>query len=161
MIRQYGDPILEETCVDFDLDNPPVDPLELREEMFRIMKENGGVGLAANQIGYNFRAIALLNMSTNNPVDMKMLALNPEIIETSDVEVDMFETCLSFSDVKNVQISRPHKVKARWINAHGKLREEWLDGYTARIFQHELDHLNGVTMKDHVTPAKWKQFENA
>jgi len=161
MIREYGDPLLEQVCEPFDYDNPQVDPHELRDEMFRIITENKGIGLAANQIGYNFRVFAMLNMSTNNLVDQRMLAINPEILEESDTPVEMYEACLSFPNIKDIQITRPHKVKARWTNVFGKVREEWLDGYTARIFQHELDHLNGITMKDHVTPAKWKQIINA
>lgn len=157
MIRTYGDPILEQPCEPVDIENPPMDLVELRDQMWNIMKENRGIGLAANQIGYNFRAFVLNNLSTNSMTDQKMLAINPEVIEESDTPVEMFEQCLSFPGI-NAQITRPHKIKARWIDHNGKTKEEWLDGYTARIFLHELDHLNGITMKDHITPAKWKEL---
>ena len=160
MIRQYGDPILEQPCEPFDTENPPIDPNELRQEMFKIMKEHRGIGLAANQIGYTFRAFTMQNNNTNNLSDQEMLAINPEVLEESDTPVEMYESCLSFPGI-NVQITRPHKIKARWTDHNIRVKEEWLSGYTARIFLHELDHLNGVTMKDHISPVKWKEISSA
>jgi len=160
MIKVYPDPALEETLADFDTDNPPVDIVELRNEMHEILKTHKGIGLAANQIGLPHRCFVMMNLATNNKIDQRMIAINPVILETEDREVEMWETSLSFPDVK-VQITRPYKVHAEWTNVKGVRVNEWLVGYPSRIFQQCLDQLNGVTMKDNVTPAKWKQATNA
>ncbi len=148
--------LLETVCDQIDIDNAPVNFTELKEEMFDVIIKNNGTGVSANQIGETFRAFAMMNSSTNNINERKMLAINPEIIEVDEQEVDMWESCLSFPGV-TLQISRPCKVLARWTNELGKTREEWLSGYSARTFLRLIDLLNGVTMQEHVTPSKWKE----
>jgi peptide deformylase len=135
-----------------------MDPINLKKEMFAAMKEYGGIGISANQLGYDFRAFALLNTSTNNIQERDALCINPEVIEHIEPNVDMWESCLSTPNV-TLQVNRPHKIKAKWINEFGKVREETLGGYTARCFLHELDHLDGIMYIDHVSPIKWKEAQ--
>ena len=72
------------------------------------------------------------------------------------IDIDMFEGCLSYPGI-NLQISRPNKITARWLDHQGSDRSFVLDGYSARCFMHEMDHLNGITMDEHVSPRVWKE----
>ena len=68
----------------------------------------------------------------------------------------MWEGCLSFPEV-NIQVPRHHKIKAKWTNEKGNVIEDTLVGYDAVCFQHELDHLNGITFDQYVSPMVWKE----
>jgi peptide deformylase len=151
----FPDERLETRCEEVDIENIDFDPVELKTEMFKAMNKQNGIGISANQLGMNMRAFCILNMCTNNTHEMKMLAINPEVI-SEEGEVEMFEGCLSMPDII-LKIVRPYTIKARWINEKLRVVEQELTGMTARAFLHELDHLNGVTMKDHVAPIKWKE----
>ena len=152
----YPNDILSTVCEEWDIENPPVDPKELKKTMFKRMIELGGIGLSANQIGLPYRVFAMQNNATNNIREREMLAINPEVIEEDPVTVDMFESCLSIPDVM-LKVVRPHKIKAAWTNEHGVRKTETLAGYTARVFLHELDHLNGISMNERVSPIEWKE----
>jgi peptide deformylase len=112
------------------------DILELREALFRICKENAGMGLAANQIGSNLRAFVIDNGG------LKLYA-NPEIVEASEPFVFDGEGCLSFPG--EVLCTRRYK-KILLRSDSGP--DEILTGIVAVAAQHELDHLNGITMHD-------------
>ena len=141
----------------WDFDNPPMDPVELKTEMLKTMKANLGIGLSANQVGINARAFVFIcNNNTNNQTDREHICLNPEIVECIEPQVEMWEGCLSYPEV-NVPITRYHKVKGKWTNEFGIEKEETFLGYDAVCFQHELDHLNGITFDQHVAPMVWKQ----
>jgi peptide deformylase len=86
------------------------------------------------------------------------LCINPEVVEAMEPEVEMWEGCLSFPGV-NLYVKRPHKIKARWTNENGKTVTEELFGYDARCFLHELDHLNGITFDEYVSPKEFKEAQ--
>ena len=141
----------------WDFDNPPMDPVELKAEMLKLMKANLGIGLSANQVGINARCfVFIINNNTNNQLDREILCLNPEIVENIEPVVTMWEGCLSFPEV-NIQVPRHHKIKAKWTNEKGNVIEDTLVGYDAVCFQHELDHLNGITFDQYVSPMVWKE----
>ena len=150
--------LLETVCEEWDIENPPIEPVELKKKMFEAMAKNGGIGIAGPQLGLPYRVFALLNQSTNNINERQMIAINPEIIEEDPVEVGMYESCLSVPGLV-LNVTRPHKIKASWTNEKGQRRTETLVGYTARIFQHELDHLNGVMFMDRVSPLELKKAQ--
>jgi peptide deformylase len=142
---------------EFDFDNPQYDASELRDSMLELMKKEVGIGLAANQCGINIRCFVFVNGMANNQTEADVLALNPSYEVMEDAEtVDMFESCLSYPGVI-LSIPRPHKIKATWTNHKGKKFTEVLNGYSARCFIHECDHLDGVTMDQHVAPVVWKK----
>lgn len=120
----------------------------LSNMMLDRMKELGGVGLSANQVGLN---IKMFVMGVN---DTTYAIFNPEIISTSKEEVSIEEGCLSFPGVF-VKVTRPLSVNVRFQNKKGEVREETLAGLTARIFLHEYDHMEGKTYKDRVSKIKW------
>ncbi len=141
----------------WDFNNPPMDPVELKKEMLLTMKENLGIGLSANQVGINARFfVFIINNNSNNQQDREILAINPEIVEAIEPIVPMYEACLSFPGV-NIQVPRHHKVKAKWTNEKGNVVEDVIIGYDAVCFQHELDHLNGITFDQYVSPMVWKE----
>lgn len=150
--------LLETVCEEIDVDNPPVDLLQLKKDMFAAMKKNGGIGIAAPQLGLKYRIFCMQNTNTNNINEIEMMAINPEIIEDDSDSVDMFESCLSVPGLV-LNVNRPHKIKAAWTTANGQRRTETLVGYPARVFQHELDHLNGIMFMDRVSPLELKKAQ--
>jgi len=111
------------------------------DQMIVFMKKNHGIGLAAPQIGLSRRLFVM-------EIDgVKRVCFNPEILESSADLALLTERCLSFPGDECI-INRPISVMARYQTITGNWVEEALQGLTARCYQHELDHLNGITMHD-------------
>jgi len=135
-----------------------VDPSEINDElrdflsnMIETMLDAPGVGLAAPQVNVSKR-ILVVDVRSELP-DLEPFALiNPEIIETSGDYVSE-EGCLSIPEFK-AEIKRCQKVKVRYLDEHGRTKEIEDDGFLAVVLQHEIDHLNGITMLDHVSAMK-------
>ena len=155
----YPDERLE-TKIDkeWDFDNPQYDAGELRIAMLQVMKAYEGIGLSANQVGVmDARCFVFFNQQVNNRDSAEVLCLNPTYeVHDDSVDVSMWEGCLSFPGI-NLEVSRPSTIKAKWFDHTGREFEEKLIGYQARCFMHEIDHLNGITMDQHVAPVKWKE----
>jgi len=124
---------------------------EIANDMLRFMRASNGIGLAANQVGMAKR---LFVMEVDGVI---RFCFNPAILEASEETVTMEEGCLSFPSDR-VQISRPSTITVTYQNTAGQYCTEELTGLAARCFQHEFDHLNGITMlkrkdlKDPVSP---------
>lgn len=116
---------------------------EKRYEVAQLLKENvkvhKGVGLAANQIGIDERAFIANNI----------VCFNPEVLEYSEETVGSTEGCLSLPNVKG-RVNRHNWVRVRYTFEDGSVVKEKLEGFDAIIFQHELDHLNGVLFPDRI-----------
>jgi peptide deformylase len=109
------------------------------------------VGLAAPQIGISKRII-LVDVAARgkgNVGDLRVY-INPEIVWRSDDEVEWYEGCYSTDRVCGI-VSRPNSIKLKALTRNGQFIEEDYEGYTARIFQHEIDHLNGIEFVSHIT----------
>jgi len=115
--------------------------------LFERMKQLGGVGLSANQVGLDLRVFVMGLGET------KIAVFNPEIIEYSDIEELFNEGCLSYPGIV-LGIKRPIKIKATYQNETGQIIEQEFNGLTARIFQHEYDHMNGTDYTDRVSKFK-------
>jgi peptide deformylase len=114
---------------------------ELAKRMRRIMREANGVGLAAPQIGVPLRIFVA-------EVNKKFYALvNPEIIRASEEQEEMDEGCLSVPGCYG-PVERPAKVTVRGMDLTGKKVKIKAWGLLARVFQHEIDHLNGTLFVD-------------
>lgn len=137
-----NDPILREKLPRFDFRNPPMDPVELAYTLCDTMIHNNGQGLAANQIGLPYRVFAI----KSNPM---LVCFNPVIVDTSQRKAKMEEGCLSYPGLI-VKVERPDGIKVRYAEPTGVVVTKKFIGMTSRIFQHELDHLNGVIMTDHI-----------
>lgn len=133
----------------FDSDH---DPEKIEYDMIRIMVDNNGIGLAANQIGLNKR-IFVMGSEKASGFPLPFALFNPKIVETSQEEILDYEGCLSFPGVY-LNVKRPSWVIAEFQNSKGDLIEAKIDGYMSKCFQHELDHLNGVCFVDKVSKLK-------
>lgn len=131
---------LYKVCEPVDFSNTKKN-LKFAHQLIKLMQEEKGVGLAANQCGLSMR---LFVMKIN---DRFYHCFNPEIIEFGKDNVASSEGCLSFLG-KICTVSRPYSIKVKYFSAQGQETVEWLAGLAARCFQHELDHLNGITMFD-------------
>jgi peptide deformylase len=132
--------ILDKTCDQANFDNPKKN-LRLAHSLIRLMHQEKGIGLAANQAGINVR---LFVMFIDNHYRH---CFNPEILEFGSEKIELKEGCLSFPG-QYCNLIRPEKIKVKYQTAYGAVIEEWLEGWASRCFQHELDHLNGTTMLD-------------
>ena len=118
---------------------------EFERYMLDTMESAKGLGLAANQLGFSFRAFAM------NTEDHWGVIYNPEIIEFSDSKTKDFEGCLSLPD-KIGLVSRFDWVDVIYeVAPHGMRVTRQFKGLSARVFQHELDHLNGIVISDYWT----------
>jgi len=139
-----------ESVTDFD-DQLRKFILDMEETMLEEDPETEvkGVGLAAPQVGVNKRVI-LVTFNVNTRKQNKVMPMiNPEVIESSKRTVSLEEGCLSLPGEFG-KVTRPAKVKVRWQNLEGNWCEKKLDKWDARVFLHELDHLNGVLFTDYL-----------
>ena len=147
-IRTYGDPVLASKAATVaDIDAKVV---RIVDEMFSTLyRSDSGVGLAAPQVGIQ-RQIFVWDMG-----DDPLVVINPEIVE-SDGEWVYDEGCLSIPGLY-VQMTRPKTVLLRGLDLDGNEFELEADELEARLFQHELDHLNGILMFDRMQPEQRKE----
>lgn len=146
-----NDPILTTATEKFDFANPPCHPVELYEAMGNFMVEKGGVGLAAPQVGLPYRFFVI----ASNPI---IGCFNPIIVHASAEKSILEEGCLSFPGVV-LKIKRPQKIRVRYTEPNGNIVTKSFEGITARVFQHELDHLDGIIFKNHISPLKRSMAE--
>lgn len=128
------------------------DAVQLEADMINFMLENHGIGLAANQLGLNVRVFV---MGSHNIPDFPepFAVFNPVITEASEELVLDQEGCLSYPGLY-LQVKRPAWVVAQYQDSKGNFNEIRVDGYLAKCFQHELDHLNGICFVDKVSQMK-------
>jgi peptide deformylase len=144
-IRQYPDPVLRMRAN--DVQKLEGDLRQLAERMTKLMQEAAGVGLAANQVGVLQRMFVFQPTVEDEPRAM----VNPEIVERSDeVELDD-EGCLSMQGVL-VPVERNLRVTIEARDVDGEEVRLELEGMSARVVQHELDHLDGTLIIDRTTP---------
>jgi len=134
-IRVYKDTILHKVCKPVKELTPRL--LELIEDMTETMYDSGGVGLAAPQVGI-LKRIVVIDITGED----LLILINPEIIEMSGEQIGS-EGCLSLPGKSGI-VKRPNyvKVKALDMNMEEQIYES--EGYLARAFCHEIDHLNGI-----------------
>ena len=138
MLVLEKDPILKKNCEDFDFSSD--DSEKLAKQLSTDMVNHEGIGLAAPQIGVLKRAFIIGDMSGILP------CFNPEIVSYSEDEDWLTEGCLSFPGLY-IKIKRPTSIDVKFQDLDGTFRDMKLEGIIARCYQHELDHLNGVTFQ--------------
>lgn len=126
----------------------------LAADMFDTMYHEKGVGLAAVQVGVLLRLlVADVEWKDNGEKGRQWALVNPEIVTTAE-ELNVYnEGCLSFPD-QFAEVERPAGVRVRFLDLHGKPREETFTGLLATCVQHEIDHLNGIVFVDHISRLK-------
>lgn len=120
----------------FDFENPQMDPIELGEKLVRAMVDNQGLGLSAIQIGIPLRVFSIRAQPQN------IVMFNPIIVSKSDEVLAEYEGCLSFPNLI-VKVKRAFEVRVRFKYPNQEVITEKWGGLTARVVQHEMDHLDG------------------
>ena len=149
-IITYGHPTLRARCAPVTEFNPEL--RELAQAMHRTMVAADGVGLAASQVDQRVRLFVVGVPQRDSDELTRMTLVNPEILEQRG-EWEYEEGCLSIPDVRD-DVTRPEWIKLRYQDLDGKPHTIEATGLLGRVFQHELDHLNGVLFIDHLSPLK-------
>ena len=139
----HRDPILRQELEPFNFTNPPVNPLDLVTDLAETMLHHNGIGISANQCGLPYRVFVLSGSEL-------IPCFNPKIVDISSEMIYLDEGCLSFPGLY-VKIKRPRKIKVRYTEPNGNTTTRVFDGITARVFQHELNHLDGKVFTDLAT----------
>jgi peptide deformylase len=135
---------------DFRIDGSPE---ELVRAMSTFMTANGGVGLAAPQLGIKKRIFIMGNF-------IKLVAcINPKIVSLSDERENDLEGCLSFPDLF-MKVKRPTSAMVQYNTISGELVERELTGFECRVFLHEYDHLIGVTFDQRVGDLTYRMAKD-
>ena len=158
-IVQIGDPVLRRkahkiTQIDRDI-------RLLAEDMVETLRDSGGVGLAAPQIGESIRMIVVEYPEDDSVEDSPMKTykvINPEIIWRSEETVEGSEGCLSIPGYVGT-VERNESIKVKGLSVFGRPMKINASGWLARIFQHEIDHLEGICYIDRATEI-YKPSEN-
>lgn len=145
-VRLLGDPCLRAK-------SKPVKSVGIIERtliaaMFEAMEDHKGIGLAAPQVGVN-QQIFVVDTGKET-----FAAINPKILKTVGADV-MEEGCLSIPHLL-VSVKRPKTIDVEFTDENNELVQARLSGLTAKVFQHELDHLNGKLIIDYLTPKQLK-----
>ena len=119
---------------------------ELILDMKKTMKENEGIGLAANQVNKDL-SVFVIDEKLAAENNVPEVFFNPEITEYSKNKDELEEGCLSIPEY-GVNIKRSKKVKIKATDENGSKIKLKARGFLARVLQHETDHLNGITIKD-------------
>ncbi len=132
----------------------------LVDDMIETLRDAPGVGRAAPQVGVSERLIIVeYGDDEDESVPKKLyVVINPEIVQASDETVEGIEACLSIPQLMG-EVVRSEKITVKGLNRHGKPIKIKVEGWLARIFQHEIDHLEGILYTDRATKV-WRAKEN-
>jgi len=152
----YGQPVLRKVAEDITPDYPELQ--QLISDMWETLAESEGIGLAAPQIGRAIRlsVIDLNVLSDDMPEykDFRRVYINPHIVERDDTKTDSSEEgCLSLPAIHE-KVVRPTRIHVQWQDEQFQQHDEWVEGYLARVMQHEFDHLDGHLFIDRISPLR-------
>lgn len=132
---------------------------KVAEDLFVAMKQFGGIGLSANQVGLPYRMFVM-----GGHEDMEegkaRACWNPEIIEFSEDTIQLSEGCLTYP-LLFLKVTRPKTIKVKYTDNDGKEWTEDLEGMPSRVFQHEFDHMNGTDFTKLVSKFKLDRAKTA
>ncbi len=137
----------------FQISNPKRNIWEkLSKRMIATLQhpDHKGVGIAAPQVGIN-RRIVIVQRFDKEEKPFETI-INPEILNSSDSLWKRIEGCLSIPEIRDT-VERSWEITVKYSTIDGKIKQEVVSGFTARIFQHEIDHLNGVLFTDYIKPT--------
>ena len=157
MIIKNEKKLREKITETWSFESPPIDIDEFVTELIDTMWEHSGLGISANQLGYSYRVFAMRGATK----DESIICFNPEIKDFSPELNTMEEGCLSLPDVF-ARVVRPAHVAISYLDQDGKEEGQLASGMTARVFQHELDHLDGILFVDRLSKlSRERAFEKA
>ncbi len=151
-IYTYGQPVLRRVAEDVDPNMPGF--AKLIEDMWDTLAESEGIGLAAPQIGQSLRLVVIdLDVISDDMPEyagFRHVYINPHILEADDSKTDVSEEgCLSLPGIHE-KVRRPTRIHLTYLDEQLNPHDEWVEGYLARVMQHEFDHLDGHVFTDHV-----------
>jgi peptide deformylase len=120
----------------FNFTTPPIDPVELANNLIETLIKHKSIGISANECGLPYRAFALHSVDP-------LVMFNPRIVDETTEHIVLDEMCASQTNLV-VKIKRPKIIKVRYQDVYGDVHNEKFIGMTARAILHELDHLNGM-----------------
>ncbi|WP_226391102.1 peptide deformylase [Penaeicola halotolerans] len=158
-IVAYGDPILKKLAVDIEEGHPDLKPLIA--DMFETMDHANGVGLAAPQINKGIRLFVIdSTLMEEKPEDgIRKAFINPVLLDEYGDDFSFEEGCLSIPDVR-ADIIRPDKLTLQYYDENWQLKEEEFSEMTARVIQHEYDHLEGILFIDYLNGLKKRMIKS-
>jgi len=152
----YGQPVLRKVAEDIPTDYP--DLKQFIADMYETLGESEGIGLAAPQVGKSIRVVVIdLDVLSDDMPEYKGFRhafVNPHIVEYDDTKTDSQEEgCLSLPAIHE-KVTRPTRIRVQWLDEELKAHDEWIEGYLARVMQHEFDHLDGKMFIDRVSSLR-------
>ena len=155
-IYTYGMPVLRKESEDITPDYPELE--QLIKDMFETMYHSDGVGLAAPQISRNIRLVVItldpLKEDYPEYAGFNKVYINPHILEYDDTKTEsMEEGCLSLPGIHE-PVRRPTRILVAYDDEQFQHHEEWVEGYLARVMQHEFDHLDAHLFVDRISPLR-------
>ena len=141
------DPILKQSAENWDFKSH-VNAAVIEREMLETMNASGGIGLAGNQVGL-LRRVFVMRLQDGREIG----CFNPRIMLGDNDKLDNEEGCLSFPNLW-LKVQRHNKITAAYLDNTGKQCIIELEGLDSRCFQHELDHLEGITFTEYVSNLK-------
>ena len=154
-IYVYGHPVLRRVSEDIEKDYPDLD--KFIDSMFETMYRAEGVGLAAPQVGKNIRIFVVdgTPAAEDDPemADFRKVFINAHIVEKSGEVVPMNEGCLSIPGLRE-DVDRESRIRIQYYDENWEYHDEVVEGFRARIIQHEYDHLDGILFTDKVSPIR-------
>ena len=127
--------------------------IKIANQMMDTMMKAPGVGLAANQVGVLKQIVTINYEDKENDKRANYILFNPSILEYSEDKVIMEEGCLSLPE-QYADIERSKQIFLEYIDENQKTIKKEIDGYEARILQHEIDHLSGKLFVDYLSSLK-------
>lgn len=160
-IYTYGMAVLRKEAEDITPGYPELK--DLIAVMFETMYRSDGVGLAAPQIGKAIRLVVItldvLKDDYPEYAGFNKAYINPHILEYDETETKtMEEGCLSLPGIHE-SVRRPTRIRVKYMDEDFNEHEEWVDGYLARVMQHEFDHLDGTLFIDRLTPLRKQMIQ--
>lgn len=152
-IYTYGQPVLRKVAEDIDENYPNLKGLI--QDMYETLEHSEGIGLAAPQIGLDIRLVVInLDIISDDLPEYKgyiKTFINPHILEYDDTETELMEEgCLSVQGIHE-SVRRPTRIHVKYQDENFEEHEEWVEGYLARVMQHEFDHLEGTMFIDRLS----------
>ena len=141
-------PALHKKLPEFDFDNAPINPTDFASSLVETWRKNNGLGLSANQCGFEHRVFVM------GAGEEYVAYFNPEVI-SSDGEAHMEEGCLTFP-LLMLRVTRPKTIKVKYQDYKGETHSVIFGGISARVFLHELDHMNGIVYTSRVKPLAFQ-----
>ena len=155
-IAQLGHPILREKAKDVvDFHSPALQATI--DKLMLCVKEAGGVGIAAPQIHISLRIFIMCSKPNHRYPDAPLMEptviINPEILSTDEALISDWEGCLSVPSIRGL-VPRHNKITVAYFDQQGNRIVKTLTHFIARVFQHEIDHLDGITFIERVTSPR-------